>query len=81
MTATSYTLHYSPSDARHGDEDHFVHHQALQVGDVIQPKGESRWFRVVNILSHRSATKGLVAQLSQGAETEALAHDPKATPP
>lgn len=79
MTATNYSLQFSQSEV--DDDEVYTHHQLLEVGDVIKPRYRDKWFRVVNILSHRRPGKGRVAVLSQGADTEALAHDPKATPP
>ena len=78
MTSISYIVKASPDEG--ADESHYTHHQPLQVGDVIQitveylPRG---WYRVVSLQSQNGVR---TAQLSQRAESEALAHHPKATP-
>lgn len=75
--ATSYTLLYPDAEPGTLGEVH-THHQALEVGDVIQPLHETRWYRVVGI--HYQKGQGRVARLSEAAASEVLAHNPKLTP-
>ena len=78
MSATSYSLLLSGDSPREPGL-HYVHHQMLQVGDVIQTDTRSKyWYRVVDIRSRGLGER--VAQLSEAAESEALAHNPKLTP-
>lgn len=74
MTATTYTLKFHRHDEE-GDEI-YAHPQPLQVGDVIQPAHQAKWFRVVGVVHAR---EGWEAHLAEGGASEAEAHNPKLT--